>query len=107
MPRRPNTIAEARAHMVSELRKLVDEIAARASRSGAASPPRTTAVFGDLITSIERGARPRIRVALREFERRYILAVLTENRGNISATARTLGTDRQGIQRKLRQYRSP
>jgi DNA-binding NtrC family response regulator len=47
------------------------------------------------------------RPSLRELQRRYALAVLEENGGNVSRTASALGIDRRSLHRLLQRYRAP
>jgi DNA-binding NtrC family response regulator len=49
--------------------------------------------------------RPSGRLTLEELERRHILQVVAEERGNQSRAAERLGIDRRTLYRKLRQYR--
>jgi DNA-binding NtrC family response regulator len=68
------------------------------------SASRPSPIFGTLVTSIDQGKRPRLTDAVKEFERRYIVAVLAATGGNVSQTARILGVTRQALQQRLRRH---
>lgn len=84
---------------------IANEAAARASlKEPNPLAVRPSPIFGTLVTSIEQGKRPRLTDAVKEFERRYIVAVLVASAGNVSKTARTLGVTRQALQQRLRRH---
>jgi two-component system nitrogen regulation response regulator NtrX len=49
-------------------------------------------------------AQAPLRDARDDFERRYILAALKKNRGNVSRTAEALDLERSNLYRKLKAY---
>jgi DNA-binding NtrC family response regulator len=85
------------------VREMVEQAFASSSRPEVEKRvPVHAPSFGDLVHSLDLGPRPRLRRAVREFQRRFIAERLAEHHGNVTHTAREFGVARQTLQRKLR-----